>query len=388
MTLLYLNSNPRNRITDAAGYATHMMKTIKGFEAAGHRVIRFLASEKPGAAEAKEAYRTMRRRVPPGVAKLTRDLYEIVHDRRFRGEAAGLVAEGKPDFLYERANAFHSGGQRLARSLGIPHVLEVNDPLRESVSMHFSILKPYAVVQEDSLIRRADLVILGSEALRRHYARRGFDDGKLLVLYPSADEAMFSPSVDGAAVREELGLGNATVVGFVGSMAAWHRVDLFLAALSRLTSGGPGVKGLLVGELSASAADGSVGLPPGLVATGKVPYSEVPRSIAAMDVCVIANATWYGSPTKLFEYAAMGKAVVAPRFSPIEEIIEDGRSGLLFAPGSVEEMAGSIERLARDPALRRRLAAGLLERVSRWTWESNTKKVVEFMESRVAVGAC
>jgi glycosyltransferase involved in cell wall biosynthesis len=373
--ILYLNTNPRNRIQDAAGYATHMTKTIEGFEAAGHEVIRLLAGDAEGAARAREAYRGVRSRLPVGAARLVRDLYELLHDRRFARANKALPRREGIDFIYERANAFHAAGLAIARESGVPLVLEINDPLRESVSMQFSVLKPLAVRQEDQLLRRADLVVLGSQALRDHYVSRGFDAGRLMVLYPTADERLFDPATEGSAVRASCGLDGQPVAGFVGSMAPWHRLDLFLGAMARLE--GAGVKALVVGERPGGTQPRQ-GVTASVIGTGKVPYAQVPRYIAAMDICVIANATWYGSPTKLFEYGVMGKAVVAPRLPPIQEVIEDGVSGLLFQPGSQEELGERIQRLSEDPGLRSRLGQALRKTITeRFSWESNTRAVIE-----------
>jgi glycosyltransferase involved in cell wall biosynthesis len=379
--IVYLNTNPRNMITDPTGYATHMAKTIKGFEASGHEVVRLLASEMQGAVEARTAYRSLRVHIPEGLAKLVRDMYEILHDRRFTRGHASIVASNSPDFLYERANAFHVSGLRLSRKAGVPLVLEVNDPLRESVSMHLSALKVIAFRREDHLVRHADLVVVGSEALRRYFVDRGFPAEKVIVVYPAADEEIFSPLVDGAGIRRKYALENAVVIGFVGSMAPWHRVDLLLSALERVILERGNVKGLLVGDIRAETpihGVGSLSVPGRIVFTGKIPYADVPAHIAAMDICVISNATWYGSPTKLFEYGRMGKAVIAPRFPPIQEVLEDGRSGLLFSPGSEIELRQSMESLAIDPGRRNDLGKCLGNLVTeRFSWAASTRRVID-----------
>jgi glycosyltransferase involved in cell wall biosynthesis len=379
--ILYLNTNPRNKITDPAGYATHMAKTIKGFEASGHEVVRLLASEVQGAFEAKETYRSLRDRIPKSLAMLIRDVYEILHDRRFTHGLAAIIASSCPDFLYERANAYHVSGLRISRKLRIPLVLEVNDPLRESVSMDLSALKVFAFRMEDYLLRQVDLVVLGSEALRRHFIDRGFPAEKMVVLYPSADEELFTPSGDGASVREKYAFGKAIVVGFVGSMAPWHRVDLLCNALGGHILKCDNVRGLFVGDIRTETSRfgiSSSAVPSSMVFTGKIPFADVPAHIAAMDICVIANATWYGSPTKLFEYGSMGKAVIAPRFPPIQEVIEDGRSGLLFTPGSESELAQKIESLVLDSDKRSALGRNLRRIVTeRFSWQANTRKVID-----------
>jgi glycosyltransferase involved in cell wall biosynthesis len=102
-----------------------------------------------------------------------------------------------------------------------------------------------------------------------------------------------------------------------------------------------------------------------------------------MDICVIPNATWYGSPTKLFEYGAMGRAVVASRVPPIQEVIEHGISGLLFAPNDKDDLLKQITSLVADRARREQLGTNLKKKIrTEYTWEKNTKSVIE------AIGRC
>jgi glycosyltransferase involved in cell wall biosynthesis len=391
LKILYLNANPRHKLSDVSGYATHMAKTIKGFRQDGHQVITLIAGEEgAGADEARTRYRALKATLPGGksrtggggLALLMRDTYEILRDRRaaarwmkqFRGQGV--------DFIYERMNPFHGSGARLARGLHVPLVLEINDPLRESVTTNFSRLRFYALMLERSLIRRAALVVVGSAALRSYYVARGVPPNKLVVLYPASDRAAFRPDIPGGEIRRRLGLEDRIVVGFVGSMRSWHRLELFRAAVQRVSQEDPRVAALIVGGIERSEPAA------GVVVTGQVAPDEVPQYVAAMDICAIANATWYGSPTKLFEYGAMAKPVVAARFAPIQELIEDGVSGLLFNPGDVEDFAAGIRRLASDAESRKALGEGLHGvLLARATWESNTRKVIETISALRGDGA-
>src|SRR6266446_10897453 len=102
MNILYINANPRNKLSHAAGYATHMAKTIKGFEAAGHRVVKFLAGEAQEAEGAKQAYRTMSSYLPRPVARIIRDVYEVVHDHKLYRKWLPLAEKEQVHFVYER----------------------------------------------------------------------------------------------------------------------------------------------------------------------------------------------------------------------------------------------------------------------------------------------
>jgi glycosyltransferase involved in cell wall biosynthesis len=387
MNILYINANSRNRLSDLAGYATHMAKTIKGFECAGHRVTKFLAGDAQKAEQVKQAYRKMSRFMPRSVAKAVRDFYEVTHDRRLYHDWLPKAEDGNFRFVYERMNALHVCGRRLARRLGVPFVLEINDPLRETVTVDLSPLgRRYAIRLEDRLVRESDCIVVGSEELKKYYVGRGFSPEKFLVLYPTADLDLFGANVDPGGTRAELGLEGKVVAGFVaGNLAApWRRTDLLMSALSIIAQQRPEFRGLVVGDRGPDeAATGSNGSMTGgsIVATGKVPYAQVPRFINAMDICVIPNATWYGSPTKLFEYGAMAKAVVAPRLPPIQEVIEHGVSGLLFEPNNKDEMIQQILSLLENPARREKLGKNFRHAIStRYTWKRNTEAVIKAVE--------
>jgi glycosyltransferase involved in cell wall biosynthesis len=96
-----------------------------------------------------------------------------------------------------------------------------------------------------------------------------------------------------------------------------------------------------------------------------LPYPELPGEL------------WF-SPLKLFEYMAAGKAIVASRAGQIAEILEDGQSGLLVAPGDVAAMGQAIVRLIADPALRQRLGDHARQQaVANHSWEQYIERLVQ-----------
>jgi len=115
---------------------------------------------------------------------------------------------------------------------------------------------------------------------------------------------------------------------------------------------------------------------------GRVPYEEVHEYAGAMDICVIPYATWYGSPTKLFEYGASGKPVIAPRTGPIQELLRDGENGILTEVGDPEDLAQKILALARTPILGKKLGIQLREEILlNHNWRRNTEKLINIFES-------
>ena len=91
----------------------------------------------------------------------------------------------------------------------------------------------------------------------------------------------------------------------------------------------------------------------------------------------------YASPLKLFEYLALGKAIVAPGQPNIREILTHEKNALLFDPAHPEQLAASIHRLCIDTALRLHVAQGARDAIveQQLTWKANARRVVELFSS-------
>ncbi|MFQ5654682.1 MAG: glycosyltransferase, partial [Planctomycetota bacterium] len=93
------------------------------------------------------------------------------------------------------------------------------------------------------------------------------------------------------------------------------------------------------------------------------------------------GTTFFGSPTKLFEYMAMGRAIVASDLAQIGEVLEHRRSAWLVPPGDPAALAEGIGALLEDPGLRRRLGREARElAVERHTWRTHTRRIIERLD--------
>ena len=87
---------------------------------------------------------------------------------------------------------------------------------------------------------------------------------------------------------------------------------------------------------------------------------------------------FFGSPTKLFEYMAMGRAISASALEQMDDLLEDGVSALKTRPGDAADLARALERLVDDAGLRAclgRSARALA--VERHTWRAHTGRIIE-----------
>jgi glycosyltransferase involved in cell wall biosynthesis len=131
----------------------------------------------------------------------------------------------------------------------------------------------------------------------------------------------------------------------------------------------------------------NAGLMDNVVFTGRVPQVDAPRYLAACDIFAsphVPNPTdtpFFGSPTKLFEYMAMGRGIVASDLDQIGKVLSHDKTAWLVKPGSVPDLAFGLERLLDDAALCQRLGtAARDEAVRRHTWRAHVARILNKLE--------
>jgi glycosyltransferase involved in cell wall biosynthesis len=127
-----------------------------------------------------------------------------------------------------------------------------------------------------------------------------------------------------------------------------------------------------------------------VVLTGTIPQADGPQYLAACDILAsphVRNADgtpFFGSPTKLFEYMAMGKGIVASDLDQIGEVLEHGRAAKMVVPGDVDALADGLEALIESPELRKILGAEARRlAVERHAWRDHTRRIVDRLSELV-----
>jgi glycosyltransferase involved in cell wall biosynthesis len=112
--------------------------------------------------------------------------------------------------------------------------------------------------------------------------------------------------------------------------------------------------------------------------TGIVGRDDVARHVAAFDIALQPAVVAYASPLKLFEYLALGKAIVGPAQPNIEEILVQNQNAVLFDPNDTDALAAAIQVLCTDDALRARVAENARATIGtrQLTWDANARRVV------------
>lgn len=311
------------------------------------------------------------------------ELAQIAYNARSLWQLAKQLRRERYDFIYERYALYNIAGLFGARLFRVPVVLEVNTLYAQAWSKYYGLkLARLARAVERFTFRRVDHIITVTEVQRGMLEREGVAAERIAVSHNAVEPHDFDPADPaGPELRRELGL-REVVVGFVGTMNRWQGVKGFAEVIRRVAESRRDVSFLFVGDGEGRQPLEQelqrLGLQGAAVFVGRQPHAVVPRYIAAMDIGVLLDSNAYGSPMKVFEYWAMGKAVIAPSVAPVLEILRDGETGLLIAPGDAAAMAAHVLKLAADPGTRLRLGeTGRRYVLATHTWKENAAKILE-----------
>ncbi|MEK6320278.1 MAG: glycosyltransferase family 4 protein [Acidobacteriota bacterium] len=370
------------------GMRTHVAGFASGAVALGHR-LRFLVS---GAQCVDDGLSI----APSLLFSATRALFELWNNLVFTVKTLRLIPSdalqsNEIDFIYQRYSRFNWTGVALSLLTGLPLALEFNgseawvsrqwDPIGQ-----LWLLKRFERLNQ----RAADLIFVVSDVERRNLIDAHVDPAKIIVNPNGVDPDRFRPECGGREIRRALGIDGRIVVGFIGTFGPWHGAPV-LAEAARVLEAEVGCHFLFIGDGDQRAQTESI-IESGAVSaafTGCISHEKAPAYLDACDILVSPQvpspdgSEFFGSPTKLFEYMAMEKGLVASRLGQIAEVITDGENGLLVKAGDSTALARAIEKLAQDEALRARLGAAARQTViERYTWKHNAARVFDAMRTR------
>ena len=321
------------------------------------------------------------------------ELPTFVMNAEFERAAARVLVARQLSLVYQRYSLNNFAGAQLAASRSVPFVLEYNGS-EVWMSRHWGSPLEYEALSERielANLAAADLIVVVSQAMADELTARGIPRTKVLVNPNGVEPDRYSPTVDGSAVRARYQLEGRTVVGFIGTFGPWHGAEVLALAFGRLLATRPDyrshVRLLMIGDGAkmpdVDRALHESGVSELSVLTGIVPQEEGPAHLAACDLLVaphVPNADgtpFFGSPTKLFEYMAMGKGIVASDLDQIGDILEHGRAARMVVPGNVDDLAAGMQALIDDPVLRESLGAEARRLVvERHTWHEHVRRIV------------
>ncbi len=288
--------------------------------------------------------------------------------RRLR-EVAKIV---KPDILHAHSPALNAiAALRVGRELGIPVVYEIrafweDAAVDHGTSSEWGIRYRLTRALESHAIRNANAVTTICEGLRRDIVQRGIAPEKVTVIPNAVNIENFSVGeLPDQQLIEELGLANKHILGFIGSFYAYEGLNILLQALPQMLLQNAEIRVLLVGggpqEQQLKALAVQLGVVDKVVFTGRVPHEQVQRYYNMIDVLVYPRLkmrlTDLVTPLKPLEAMAQGRLLAASDVGGHIELIEDGKTGILFEAGNPAALAAKVlallDKSEQWPALRK-----------------------------------
>lgn len=316
----------------------------------------------------------------------------------------------RPSFIYERLCLGNYVAAALSRELQIPYIVEYNGSeisMQRSFDTGRLLYEDVYLQVEEVAFRQATLISVISSAVRDDLVSRGIDARKILVNPNGADLDNYAPADpdEKQRIRAELGFTvGDRVVGFTGTFGGWHGIDVLSAAVPRICAASPDVQFLVIGDgVHKPGFDAEVDkhrLNDRVRRVGRVPQHEGARLLKACDVYVsphnahMIDSKFFGSPTKVFEYMAMGGGIVASDLEQIGEVLSPAlraaeldrpvdavttERAVLCAPGDVEEFAAGVTGLAARPDLCAALGSNARQAVAdHYSWRQHVARLWSF----------
>jgi glycosyltransferase involved in cell wall biosynthesis len=371
------------------GAITHVGGIMRGFERAGLETA--LITTEPISPELRERVgRHELTRGMPARVRATGDLFGMAVNAQIAEATDRTTATMTPAFIYQRHKAFLSAPLRAARRRGIPLVLEFNNSETWARETWLAIsgpergFDPLLKATERMVVARADLIVAVSEHAATMAREVGAGDDQIIVVPNAVD----IEEIDRMRAQPVAPQASPTI-GWVGSFGVWHGAEVLVEALASLPDG---VRALMIGDGDTRgecmALAQRLGVGDRLEWTGALPHHDAVARLAGCDLLAsphvqLVERPFFGSPTKLFEFMALGRPIVASRLEQLGDVLEDGRTAILVDPGSPTDLARGISEVLADPERAATLAANARATAqSAHDWSDRARQITDALRDR------
>jgi PEP-CTERM/exosortase A-associated glycosyltransferase len=271
-----------------------------------------------------------------------------------------IIPDIKPDVLHAHSPSLNAiAALRAGKKFGIPVVYEVRAFWEDAAVDHGTAKElglRYRLTRalETHALKNANAVTTICEGLRKDIVARGIAADKVTVIPNAVDIDKFA--VGGVAdleLKRKLGLQDMRLIGFIGSFYAYEGLDVLLRAVPAMLSKLPDLRVLLVGggpqdaQLRQLAKD--LNIEDKVVFTGRVPHEQVAQYYDLLDVLVYPRLsmrlTDLVTPLKPLEAMAQGRVLAASDVGGHLELIEHGKTGVLFKADDPQSLADNVGAL-------------------------------------------
>ena len=298
-----------------------------------------------------------------------------------------------PEIIHSASNFIVGmAGAKAAKELGIPSIYEIRGfwHLTQSTkrdgyegSDHYKLTE----MLEIETAKMSDHVFTITQALKDILVENGVSEEKISVLPNAIDSKIFTISKKNKRLEKELEFQNKVVIGYIGSFVRYEGLDLLLEACAILRKKiGDGFRLLLVGDgdemQNLRNLSRFLHLEDVVRFTGRVNHEDVNRYYSLIDIAPLPRKGFrvceLVSPLKPFEAMASGKVLITSSVKALAEIIEEGKTGLVFEKDNAEQLAERLESVIVDEKLRKDIGKNARKWVvENHSWDLIAKRVTD-----------
>lgn len=296
--------------------------------------------------------------------------------------------------IYQRYSKGNFYGVYLSQKLNIPIILEYN-------GSEIWVAKNWGNkrIAFGSLLERieninlqlASSIVVVSQVLKEELVERGVDAHKVFVNPNGVNTDVYQPKERDEALLTQLNLKVPNIIGFIGTFGEWHGVKELAQSIIQFFESHPerkeDTKFLLIGDGNLKPeVEQIINDSPFsdlVIFTGRIKQNLGPNYLNLCTMLVsphIGNpdgSKFFGSPTKLFEYMAMEKPIVASNLEQIGDILDHEQNALLTEPSNITQLAEAYNTLINSKELSSKIAKQARKDVlGKHTWKEHTSKTL------------
>ena len=304
----------------------------------------------------------------------------------------------KPDILHAHSPILNAiPAIRAAHKLNIPVIYEIRAFWEDAAVDHGTYLEnswKYKLTKyiETQVCKSVDHICILCNGLKKDLIQRGLPENKITPVFNGINPEELQLTPPDNEYRQGWNLKDKTVIGFIGSFYRYEGLDLLIKAFAKIAGNHNNAVLLLVGggemkqELSATAE--KLGIKDRVVMPGRVPHERIAGVYSLIDILAYPRysmrLTELVTPLKPLEAMAMGKAFVASDVGGHRELIQDGKTGLLFKAGNADALADALQKLINDQSLRETLQSNGTKWVNEnHTWAKTTSVYAKLYEKEI-----
>lgn len=392
MNIIYLCGHHGLDLDKMLGPKTHIQAILRGLKAS-HINPTLLAVQKSDSLSGYEEFETviLPHRYLRGFVHRILPYTGILNSLRVFVTIMRLNRTKHFALIHERYTGLSWGGLLAAKVLRIPYILQMVGPGIEEKALQLNPLKPsqrwLATLHQRLLLNHCSHCILNSSLIADFiYKRRGWRLPRYRVILNGAKIPNPILEKEKTAIRKSLGAENEPLLLYSGSLLRWYGTQDLVKAVHLAIKNIPKLKLVLIGSGDEKTVIKKYinqhQLSDAIILMDTIPQEELLKIIQAVDFCLVyypGEPTYFGSSTKVIEYMALGKPVIA---SPhMHEIITDGITGFISRTADPEDFAAKIVEVVKQPDLAKSIGANARELILRqYTWDHYIDKLLRIYE--------